>query len=100
MADMDYRLGKSLRIIERGETLKLECPKCNKKVAFSVFTNADAKLISSLPFISCEDVYFLVCPECAGVFGVENSKGRTFNKGEKLAIGNFDLKELKEFKTK
>lgn len=97
---MDYRLGKSLRIIERGQTVKLECPKCKKKVLFSVFTNNDTKLTASLPFITNEDVYFLVCPECAGVFGVDNGKGKNFKNGEKLAIGNFDLNELKEFKSK
>lgn len=97
---MDYRLGKSLRITERGQTTELECPKCKKKVVFSVFTNNDTKLVSSLPFIKNEDIYFLVCPECAGVFGVDTAKGKNFKKGEKLAIGNYDLKELKEFSAK
>lgn len=97
---MDYRLGKSLRIIERGQTVELECPKCKKKVLFSVFTNNDTKLTASLPFITNEDVYFLVCPECAGVFGVDSVKGKNFKNGKKLAIGNFDLNELKEFKAK
>ena len=36
-------------------------------------------------------------PECASVFGVDNKKGVNFKNGEKLAIGNYDLKELKKF---
>ena len=32
------------------------------------------------------------------MFIVDEVKGQTFSGGEKLAIGNFDLKTLKEFK--
>ena len=94
---MEYRLGKGKRIFEQGQTTVLECPNCKKKVQFSVFTNLDANLIPQLPVVKFENVYFLVCPECASVFGVDNKKGVNFSNGEKLAIGNYDLKELKKF---
>ena len=41
----------------------------------------------------------LVCPKCASVYTVEEARGKAFQKGEKLSIGNFDLKSLKEFKS-
>ena len=94
---MEYRLGKSKRILEAGQTVKLECPNCKRKVNFSVFSNMNTSLIPSLPLVKLENVYFLVCPECASVFGVDNKKGVNFKNGEKLAIGNYDLKELKKF---
>lgn len=94
---MEYRLGKGKRIFEQGQTTALECPNCKNKVQFSVFTNLDTKLIPQLPVVKFENVYFLVCPECGSVFGVDNKKGVNFKNGEKLAIGNYDLKELKKF---
>lgn len=95
---MEYRIGKSLKINEQGQTVELVCPSCNKKVNFSVFSNRNPELIAKMPFISNENIFFLICPECAAVFGVDNNKAKVFSKGEKLAIGNYDLKELKAFK--
>lgn len=94
---MEYRLGKSLKIYDIGQTLELECPNCKNKVSFSVFTNLDTKLQAKMPVVKLENVYFLVCPKCASVFGIDNSKGKEFKKGEKLSVGNYDLKELKKF---
>ena len=93
---MEYRLGKGKRIFEQGQTTALECPNCKNKVQFSVFTNLDTKLIPQLPVVKFENVYFLVCPKCSAVFGVDNQNGKLFRKGEKLAIGDFDLKDLKD----
>lgn len=95
---MEYRLGTSLKVRSKGETLPLYCPECGKKVTFGVFSNIENRLDSSFPFINSKDVYFLVCPECASIFTVDESKGDVFAKGEKLAIGNFDFKTLKKFK--
>lgn len=95
---MEYRIGKSLRIKEQGQTVELTCPKCSKKVKFSVFSNRNPELIPDIPFLTNENVYFLICPECASVFGINKDAGKVFTKGEELAIGNFDLKELKSFK--
>lgn len=94
---MDYRLGNSKDINFIGETELLTCPKCEKKVLMSVFSNGETRLTATLPFFKTGNVYFLVCPACSGVFGVEESSGKVFKKGEKLAIGNFDLKELEGF---
>ena len=94
---MEYRLGNYRRIKSNGDTVTLTCPKCNHKVNMGVFSNAETRLTAELPFVTKGDVFFLVCPECAGVFGVDETKGKNFTKGEKLAIGNFDLKELKHF---
>lgn len=95
---MEYRLGTDKRIKDRGTTCDLECPKCKNKVRFQVFTNMDTRLTAKLPLIDVKTIYFLVCPKCASIFTVDESKGDNFRAGEKLAIGNFDLKNLKEFK--
>ena len=95
---MEYRLGNSKKIHSQGETAPLVCPHCQNSVNMAVFTNSDSRLIAELPLIKTGKVYFLVCPSCSSVFGVDEAKGKTFKKGEKLAIGNFDLKELQEFR--
>ena len=94
---MEYRIGNDIKIKTGGETVELTCPKCNNKAAMSLFSNKDTRLSADLPFITKSNVYFLVCPECAAVFGVDEVKGKNFTKGEKLSIGNFDLKELDKF---
>ena len=95
---MEYRLGNSERIKEKGITAEIECPKCKNRARFSVFSNMDTRLIPEYPLINSEAVYFLVCPKCASVFTVDESQGEALQKGEKYAIGDYDLKELKEFK--
>lgn len=97
---MEYRLGTDLRIKSRGETEELVCPECGKKVRFGVFSNFERRIAAKLPLpLNCQTVYFLICPECASVFGVDETKGDSFKRGQKLSIGNFDLKNLKPFKT-
>ncbi len=95
---MEYRLGTDIRVRDRGKTLELECPNCKNKVNFGVFTNMDIHLEPKYPFFGSNTVYFLVCPKCASIYTVDEAKGDDFKKGEKLSIGNFDLKTLKEFK--
>lgn len=97
---MEYRLGTSLKIKDRGETETLECPNCKNKVKFGVFTNMDNRLIPEFPLFESTSIYFLVCPKCASIYTVDETKGDNFKKGEKLSIGNFDLKNLKAFKPK
>lgn len=97
---MEYRLGTSLRIKENGETVQLECPHCKEKVNFSIFSNMETRLIPEFPLIGSTRIYFLICPKCASIFTVDETKGDECAKGERLAIGNFDLKTLKEFRTK
>lgn len=94
---MEYRLGNSKKIKEHGETTEIECPKCKSRVKFSVYTNFEARLTAELPLVKTGNVYFLVCSKCAAVFGVDADKGKTFEKGQPLAILTGDLKELKEF---
>ena len=94
---MEYRFGNSLKVKEQGLTSALSCPVCNKEVEMSVFSNADGRLDSNFPFYKSKNVYILVCPECSSVFTVDEEKGRVFKKGEKLAIGNYDLKEPEKF---
>ena len=93
---MEYRIGNAKKIKEHGLTALLTCPKCQKKVQFSVFSNGETTLSAEPPFVGNGNVYFLVCPECSAVFGVDESKGDLFKK-DKLGIGNFDFIELKEF---
>ena len=95
---MEYRLGTALKIKDGGKTLSLKCPNCGNKVGFSVFSNAESRLSSKFPFFKRGNVYFLVCPKCASIYTVEESRGKNFVKGEKLSIGDFDLKTLKKFK--
>lgn len=97
---MEYRLGNSTKIKAGGDTVELTCPNCEKKVQFGVFSNAERRFAPKITLLDCSTVYFLVCPECACVFTVDQAKGDCFKKGHKLSIGNFDLKTLKEFKPK
>lgn len=94
---MEYRIGNSYKIKSIGETEELTCPKCNEKVNLSVFSNFSTKLKADFPLIDAKNIYFLVCPKCSALFGVDTEKGNVFKKGSKLAIGNFDLKELEKF---
>ncbi|MCD7797259.1 MAG: hypothetical protein LUG95_06585 [Clostridiales bacterium] len=95
---MEYRLGNSIRIKSRGETLELTCPGCGEKVNFGVFSNFERRLAVKMPPLDCQTVYFLVCPNCAKIYTVDEKKGDSFKKRQKLSIGNFDLQTLKEFK--
>lgn len=95
---MEYRLGNSLRIKDRGETEEIDCPCCGGRVKFKVFRNMDIRLVSEYPLIDAKGVYFLVCPKCASVYTVDEDQGDLLAKGEKRAVGSFDLKKLKEFK--
>ena len=95
---MAYRLGNNKKVKDVCETLELTCPNCNKKVNFAVYSNGEMDIVPEFPIIKNGTVYFLVCPSCAKVYGVEETTGKNFKKGEKLSIGNFSLTELKEFK--
>ena len=98
---MEYRLGTSLKVKSRGDTVKLTCPNCQKTVEFGVFSNLERRIAVKLPLpLDCQTIYFLVCPACASVFGVDETKGDSFKHGQKLSIGNFDLKPLTPFKPK
>lgn len=97
---MEYRLGNSLRVKSRGETVELTCPNCNDKVSFGVFSNYERHIVPKLTLLDCNTVYFLICPKCASIFTVNEAKGDSFKAGQKLSIGNFDLKTLEEFKKK
>lgn len=94
---MEYRLGNSDRVFSHGETTELTCPHCKKQVEFSVFTNFEARLTAKFPLLKTGNVYFLVCPECASVYTVDEAQGHAFRKDSKLAILTGDLKELEPF---
>jgi uncharacterized protein YbaR (Trm112 family) len=94
---MEYRLGNSKNVYSHGETTEILCPNCKKRVEFSVFTNFETRAIAKLPLIKAQNVYFLVCPNCASVYTVDEDKGKTFRKDSKLAILTGDLKELEQF---
>ncbi len=96
---MEYRLGNYRRIKANGITVTLVCPKCSAKTEMSLFSNKKTALTADMPFLKNENIYFLVCPACAAVFGVDEAKGDLLKKGEKLAIGNYDLKELNRFES-
>lgn len=94
---MEYKLGNSKKIKSLGETEEITCPKCKKDVRLSVFSNLDTRAIAKLPLIKQSKVYFLVCPCCSAIYGVDESNGNTFKQGSPYAIMQGDLKELKQF---
>lgn len=94
---MKYRLGNSIKMFEKGNTVEMECPNCKKEVEFSVFSNRDTKLTNEFPLVKSQNVYLLVCPNCFKSYTVDSLKGKSFEKGEPLSIGYYDLKELKEY---
>lgn len=96
---MEYRLGNSLRIKERGETLETICPNCKKVVKFGMFSNLERRLVPNIKLVNCSTIFFLVCPECAGIFTVDEQKGDDFKKGNKFAITDTDLMPLKPFRS-
>lgn len=94
---MEYRIGNAKKIKELGTTELLTCPACNQKAEMPVYANGKTELIAELPLIKSGKVYFTVCPHCAAAYAIETRAGKTFAKGEPLAIGNFDLKPLEAF---
>ncbi len=95
---MEYRLGNSIRVKDKGDTDPIECPNCKNTVRFKVFRNMDLRLIPEYPLINAQGVYFLICPKCASIYTVDEDQGDLLAKGEKYAVGPYDLKKLKEFK--
>ena len=53
---MEYRLGNSLRVKSRGETVELTCPHCNKDVKFGVFSNFERRLAPKITLLDCNTV--------------------------------------------
>lgn len=94
---MEYRLGNSIRIKSKGETIKLKCPHCEKEVQFGVFSNIERRLDAE-KFLDVKTVYFLICPNCTSVYTVDEVTGDEFTKGRQDAIDTWDFKDLKEFK--
>lgn len=96
---MEYRLGNAKKVKEKGETIEITCPNCKKLVKFGVFSNFERRLaVKKIPF-DCQTIYFLVCPECASIYGVDEEIGEAFSKGSQLVILDNTLKPLKSFKT-
>lgn len=91
---MDYKLGNSKKINEFGVTPELSCLKCGENVQLSVFTNLDTFLVPKFPLIKSKNVYFLVCPKCAGIFTADVKKENIKRKDKMLNISSDDLKEL------
>lgn len=95
---MEYRLGTSKKIKSKGETINLICPCCNENVQFGVFSNLERRLAPKITLFDLNTVYFLVCPNCASVFSIDEEKGDEIKRGNDLQISADDLKQLKEFK--
>lgn len=97
--EMEYRLGNSKYIKSRGDTYELVCPKCKKMAEFGVFSNFERRLAVKFPPLDLNTVYFLVCPECASIFTVDEKTGKKFL-SHREDISEQDLKSLKIFKEK
>lgn len=94
---MDYRLGNSKKVYEAGQTVELTCPKCEEKTVMSIFSNFDARLTAEFPLFKANNVYFLICPKCSGIFGLNENKKYKIKKNTALEITQDDLMDLKEF---
>jgi len=97
--DMEYKLGNSKYVKSRGDTYELVCPECKKMAQFGVFSNFERHLAAKFPPLDLNTVYFLVCPECASVFTVDEEIGNKFLK-HREDITEQDLKKLKVYKKK
>lgn len=95
---MEYRVGNSKKVKSKGDTYSLICPKCKKLSEFGVFSNFKRELTAEFPPIDYSTVYFLVCPNCAEIFTVDEAVAKEFAKGAREAITEKDLKQLKPFK--
>lgn len=94
---MEYKLGNSRKIKTRGETAEITCPKCGKVVKLGVFSNFERHLAVKPTLFDLNTVYFLICPECAAVFTVDEHKGKQFTSGESEITAD-DLMEFSEIK--
>lgn len=94
---MDYKLGNSKYIKALGETQEICCPKCKNNVKLSVFSNFEARAIPKLPLVKTGNIYFLVCPSCSAIYGVDSNNAKAFKNGTEYAILQGDLKELEEY---
>ncbi len=94
---MEYRIGNTKQIKTIGETEKLICPKCNKSVKFTMFTNLDSKVIAKFPLLKFDNIHFAVCPNCSAVYKVNTYGGKKIKKDEIIAISSGELTELMPF---
>lgn len=95
---MEYKIGNSRFVKSRGETYLLNCPNCKKLSEFGVFSNYKRTLVPQFPPIDCNTVYFLICPNCATIYTVDETVGDSFKKGNREDITEQDLKPLDEYK--
>ena len=95
---MEYRLGNSNKIKSKGETLSICCPKCKTRGNFGIFSNFERRLAPTPLLLDLNTVYFAICPNCAGIFAVEEDAAKMFLDGNNEAISSDDLKSLKIFK--
>lgn len=94
---MEYRLGNSKKIKQKGDTAEIKCPKCGKLGQFGIFSNLDTRLIPCFPLVNVDTVYFAVCPNCASIFGTDKDSYKAFTKGDMSAINTDKLFDLLEF---
>lgn len=95
---MEYKIGNSRFVKPRGNTYLLRCPNCDKLSEFGVFSNYKRTIVPHFPPIDCNTVYFLVCPNCASIYTVDEKIGDDFKSGNREDISEKDLKPLKEYK--
>lgn len=94
---MEYRLGNSRKIKSKGKEAELVCPNCNKEVQFGIFSNLERKIVFKPNLLDINTVYFLVCPNCAAIYTVDEEIGNEFIKYN-VPINPDELTILKEFK--
>lgn len=90
---MEYKLGNSRIIKDKGNTSVITCPKCSQEVKLGVFSNFERRLAIKPSLLDLNTVFFLVCPNCAALYTVDESLGEKFANGE-IQISADDLTEL------
>ena len=70
------------------------CKNCNE--------SSEAKLIKTysffhfffLPLFKWNEKYYVICNGCNSIFNIDKEKGKAIERGEKLEISYWDLKEV------
>ncbi len=92
--EMAIKTGEKLITKNHGKSNLVVCPDCGKEVNFSLFENID--LSSVALFLKKKSGCFAVCPQCAGVFGVNENFIHEKERGTACAMTQSDLEKLKK----
>lgn len=96
---MEYRLGNFKKVKTTGKSVSTICPKCDSQIDTQLFYNGCLRLKSDFPLLDGENIYFLVCPHCSAIHGVNSQLGNKIARGKVTSVDKAELKELQPFDT-